>query len=232
MQTKKRVIVLSGAGMSAESGLKTFRGAGGLWEGYRVEEVATPEAWEEDPELVLRFYNERRQQLRQVQPNAGHAALCRLEIGYEVQIITQNVDDLHERAGSSDVLHLHGQLMQARSTEDSQCIYELGDQDIAIGDLCALGSQLRPNIVWFGEMVPAISTAAEMVRQADILIVVGTSLAVYPAAGLVYDAPQQALRYYIDPQPAEVPGLGDFEVISENAARALPELVERLLDLT
>lgn len=229
MHSKQRVVVLSGAGMSAESGLKTFRGAGGLWEGHRVEEVATPEAWAEDPERVLRFYNERRQQLRRVQPNVGHQALADLELAYSVQIVTQNVDDLHERAGSTAVLHLHGELMQARSTVDPALIYELEGRDIALGDTCTHGSQLRPNIVWFGEGVPAIGPATQIVEQADILMVVGSSLAVYPAAALVHDAPKYARCYYVDPSPAEVPGMGAFEVIAEKAASALPQLVEKLL---
>ena len=190
----KRVVVLTGAGISAESGLQTFRGPDGLWEGHRVEDVATPEAWAANPGLVLEFYNQRRRGVRQAQPNAAHLALVDLEGAYDVRIVTQNVDDLHERAGSSNVLHLHGEVRKARSTRDSSLIRDLDDSDIHLGDLCERGSQLRPHIVWFGEMVPAMDEAVELVAEADVLLVVGTSLQVYPAAGLVFEAPRRARR--------------------------------------
>lgn len=227
MKFKPRVVVLSGAGMSAESGLQTFRGAGGLWEGYRIEEVATPEAWEANPELVLRFYNERRQQLRKVQPNVAHHALVELEQAYDVRIVTQNVDDLHERAGSTHVLHVHGQLMQARSTEDDTLVYDLQERDIELGDCCELGSPLRPHVVWFGEMVPGIVEASSLMATAEVLIIVGTSLVVYPAAGLIHDVPAQARRYYIDPEPSAC--VGRFECLKMTACEALPGLVRALL---
>jgi NAD-dependent protein deacetylases, SIR2 family len=187
----KRVVVLSGAGISAESGLQTFRGADGLWEGHRVEDVATPEAWAADPGLVLEFYNKRRRAVREAEPNVAHRALVDLERAYDVRIVTQNVDDLHERAGSSQVLHLHGEVLKARSTRNPRLVWHLGERDIKLGDVCELGSQLRPHIVWFGEMVPAMDDAVELVAEADVLLVVGTSLQVYPAAGLVFEAPKK-----------------------------------------
>ncbi|MGB0257031.1 MAG: Sir2 family NAD-dependent protein deacetylase [Coraliomargarita sp.] len=171
-----KIVVLTGAGISAESGLKTFRDAGGLWEGYRIEDVATPEAWFDAPDLVLEFYNMRRRQLYEVEPNAAHRALVELEKHHDVHIITQNVDNLHERAGSSQVLHLHGELDTARSTDDESLLIELHGRDIELGDKCPKGSQLRPHIVWFGESVPMMSEAERIVRQADVLLVVGTSL--------------------------------------------------------
>ena len=205
----KRVVVISGAGISAESGLKTFRGADGLWRGYRPEEVACPEAWRRNPGLVLDFYNERRKAVREAQPNAAHRALVELERAYDVRIVTQNVDDLHERAGSSSVLHLHGEIRQARSTQDPTLVTHLGDGDIELGDTCTLGSQLRPHIVWFGEMVPAMEEAAEMVGEADVVIVVGTSLVVYPAASLVFEARKDARRIVVNPEiPEAVAGAG------------------------
>ncbi|ADE55457.1 Silent information regulator protein Sir2 [Coraliomargarita akajimensis DSM 45221] len=227
-RVKLKVVVFSGAGMSAESGLQTFRGAGGLWEGHPVEAVATPEAWDRDPALVLRFYNERRRQLRQVKPNAGHLALAALEANYDVHVVTQNVDDLHERGGSTRVLHLHGQLMQARSTVDEACITELKGRDIELGDRCVRGGQLRPNIVWFGEAVPAIERAIEIVRSADILLVVGTSLQVYPAAALVHEARAARRRIYVDPHADAASLAGNFERFSLKAAECLPSLVEEL----
>ena len=181
----KKLVVLSGAGMSQESGLKTFRDMGGLWEQYRVEDVASIEGWYRNPELVMNFYNERRKQLFETQPNAGHFAVAALEKDFDVQIITQNVDDLHERAGSTKVLHLHGELRKVRSTADPDLVYTLDHWELKFGDKCEKGSQLRPHIVWFGEAVPAFYDAIPMVEAADILLVVGTSMQVYPAAGLV-----------------------------------------------
>lgn len=200
----KKLVVLSGAGVSQESGLKTFRDMGGLWESYDVSEVATPEAWERDPNLVLRFYNQRRKQLYEVEPNAGHLGIADLEKWFDVEVVTQNVDNLHERAGSSKVLHLHGELMKARSTIDPFLVYELDHWALDIGDTCEKGSQLRPHIVWFGEGVPELPKAIKIVEQADILVVVGTSLAVYPAAGLVgYVKPGTPL-FVVDPNRPEV----------------------------
>lgn len=225
----KKIVVLTGAGMSAESGLKTFRDHDGLWHDHRVEDVATPEAWERNMELVLQFYNERRKNLMEARPNAGHLALVRLEEKYEVQIITQNVDDLHERAGSSNVLHLHGELKKVRSTADPDLVFELQGWELNKGDLCPKGSQLRPHIVWFGEPVPLIMDAAEMCTLADILIIIGTSLKVYPAAGLVHYAPMPAPKYYIDPAAADVSTVARLEVIRKTAGEGVPELVGRLL---
>lgn len=226
----KRVVVLSGAGISAESGLQTFRGADGLWEGHRVEDVASPEGWAANPALVLDFYNQRRRAVRAASPNAAHRALVDLERAYDVRIVTQNVDDLHERAGSSHVLHLHGEIMLARSTRDPRLIRHLGEADIHLGDRCELGSQLRPHIVWFGEMVPAMDKAVDLVGRADILLVVGTSLQVYPAAGLVFEAPKRARRIVVNPDiPDEVSGPA-FEVFAKPATVGVPEVVVELLN--
>ena len=195
----KKLVVLSGAGMSQESGLKTFRDMGGLWEQHRVEDVASIEGWYRNPELVMNFYNERRKQLFETQPNAGHFAVAALENDFDVQVITQNVDDLHERAGSTKVLHLHGELRKARSTTDPELVYTLDHWELKFGDKCEKGSQLRPHIVWFGEAVPAFYDAIPMVEAADILVVVGTSMQVYPAAGLVNYARQGVPVFVIDP---------------------------------
>ena len=224
-----RVVVLTGAGMSAESGLKTFRGADGLWEGHRIEDVATPEGFARDPETVLEFYNVRRTQLAGASPNEGHRALARLESAFEVSVVTQNIDDLHERAGSTNVLHLHGELTKARSSRDPSLVREIGYDRIEPGDLAEDGSQLRPHVVWFGEMVPALSEAAELVRGARVLLVVGTSLAVYPAAGLVHEAPPGCRCVYVDPAPDASAWLPGFECLAENASVGVPTVVERLL---
>ena len=225
----KRVVVISGAGISAESGLKTFRGADGLWRGYRPEEVACPEAWRRTPGLVLDFYNERRRAVREAVPNAAHRALVELERGYDVRIVTQNVDDLHQRAGSLSVLHLHGEIRKARSTQDPALVTHLGDGDIHLGDRCDLGSQLRPHIVWFGEMVPAMDEAAALVAGADVLLVVGTSLVVYPAASLVFEARKDARRIVVNPEiPEAVTGAG-FEAVAKPATVGMPEVVNGLL---
>lgn len=202
--TRKILVVLTGAGMSAESGIPTFRDAGGLWEGHRVEDVATPEAWVRNPALVLDFYNQRRRKLAQVAPNDGHLGLARLQERFDVRIITQNVDDLHERAGSGRVMHLHGLLTQARSThagigEAGNAVIDIGYRDIAPGDKCPLGSQLRPHVVWFGEDVPMIGPAIELAANAGIFVIIGTSLAVYPAAGLIDCVPRDAPVFLIDP---------------------------------
>ncbi len=195
----KKLVILSGAGMSQESGLKTFRDMGGLWEQYRVEDVASIEGWYRNPELVMNFYNERRKQLFETQPNAGHFAVASLEKDFDVQVITQNVDDLHERAGSTKVLHLHGELRKARSTVDPDLVYTLDNWELKFGDKCEKGSQLRPHIVWFGEAVPAFYDAIPMVEAADILVVVGTSMQVYPAAGLVNYVRPGVPVFVVDP---------------------------------
>lgn len=221
----KKCVILTGAGISADSGLKTFRDAGGLWEGYRVEDVCTPEAFARNPQLVLDFYNTRRRQAREALPNAAHSALVRLEPYYDVSIITQNVDDLHERAGSCHVLHLHGELNKLRSTVDEAEIIEwAGDQTMADAD--SKGRPLRPHIVWFGEDVPLFPRAVDIVRGADIVLVIGTSLQVYPAASLLHYAPPHAERYLVDPHPH-----ADFsiEVVPKKAAEGVPPLVNDLI---
>ena len=196
---KKKLVVLSGAGMSQESGLKTFRDMDGLWENYKVEDVASIDGWHRNPKLVMEFYNQRRKQLLDAKPNAGHFGIAELEKWFDVNIITQNVDDLHERAGSSKVLHLHGELRKVRSSIDPSLVYTLDGWELKMGDKCEKGSQLRPNIVWFGEAVPAFYDAIPLVEKADIFVVIGTSLAVYPAAGLVNYAKPVAPVFVIDP---------------------------------
>ncbi len=225
----KRIVILTGAGMSAESGVSTFRDSKGLWQNHRIEEVASPVAWERNPEMVLEFYNQRRKQLFEVEPNAGHYALVRLEEKYEVQIITQNVDDLHERAGSSQVLHLHGELKKARSSADPYLIYELNHWELKLGDLCEKGSQLRPHIVWFGEAVPMIEAAVKLSTTADIFLVIGTSLVVYPAAGLINYVERKVPKYYVDPKASWVSGISGMQIINDKASIALPKLVDNML---
>ncbi len=227
--SRKKIVVLTGAGISAESGLKTFRDADGLWENQSVYDVATPEAWQRNPDLVLEFYNQRRRQLLEVQPNKGHEALVELEKYFDVQIITQNVDDLHERAGSTNVLHLHGELFKVRSTREPSLIYDW-KKDLRKGDLCDLGAQLRPHIVWFGEMVPNIEPAAEISRTADIYLVVGTSLAVYPAAGLINYAEYHVPKYIIDPGKPEVYDVPNVYFIQEKASVGAPYLAAKLIE--
>ncbi len=202
----KKLVVLTGAGISAESGIKTFRGSGGLWEGYDVMEVASPEGWQKNPELVLDFYNQRRRNVLDSQPNGAHYDLANLETRYNVQIITQNIDDLHERAGSKNIIHLHGEILKSRSTVDEKMVFEMTSDRIEVGDLCPQGSQLRPHIVWFGESVPLIEKAALHVAEADLLLVVGTSMEVYPAAGLSQMAPQNCPVFLIDPNPSHTAG--------------------------
>jgi NAD-dependent deacetylase len=226
---KQKIVILTGAGISADSGIQTFRGANGLWEGHRIEDVASPEGWRRNRELVLDFYNLRRRQLLTVEPNEGHKALVELEKKYHVVVITQNVDDLHEQAGSSMVLHLHGELLKARSTLDESLIYDW-DKDIKIGDKCERGSQLRPHIVWFGEMVPRMEDAALITESADIFIVIGTSLQVYPAASLLHFAPSHIRKFLIDPHADELPSkVENLRVIKANATKGVPELVRLLL---
>ncbi len=224
----KKLVVLTGAGMSSESGIKTFRDSGGLWEEYDVREVATPEAWKRDPELVLRFYNARRRQLAGCMPNEGHKGLVLLEKYFNVQIITQNIDDLHERAGSSRILHLHGELTKARSTSDPGHIYHIGYNDIRIGDTCVHGSQLRPHVVWFGEAVPMMDEAVHITAGADIFVVIGSSLNVFPAAGLVQFAPSGASLWLIDPKEVGVPVNRKVEVIKEKAGKGVEILAAKL----
>jgi NAD-dependent deacetylase len=227
---KKRVVVLTGAGVSAESGISTFRDSGGLWERYNIMDVATPQAWERNQDLVLEFYNQRRKQLHEVEPNAAHYALTVLEEKYDVIIITQNVDDLHERAGSKNVIHLHGELKKVRSTVDENLVYELEGWELKKGDSCEKGSQLRPHIVWFGEEVPLIPKAAEICTSADIMIIIGTSLNVYPAAGLVEYAPRGIPVYLIDPAEVNVSHLHGAVVIRDRATTGTVQLVNQLLE--
>ena len=226
----KKTVVLTGAGMSAESGIKTFRDADGLWEGHDVMEVATPEGFRDNPELVLEFYNQRRRQLKEVTPNQGHKNLVKLEEEYEVCIVTQNVDDLHERAGSSNVVHLHGELRKIRSTKYPHLIYDHED-DIILGDLCENGAQLRPHIVWFGEAVPMIEKAAELVEKADIVVIIGTSMQVYPAAGLVDFIGPDVPIYFIDPNPNFNPNSysNEISIIQKGASAGTEELIEKLI---
>lgn len=231
MTMKKKLVVLTGAGMSAESGIATFRDSDGLWENHPVEQVATPEGFAADPELVLRFYNMRRRELLKVKPNEGHYGLVELEKHFDVHIITQNVDNLHEQAGSSDVLHLHGELMKARSTRNESLIYELtaDNIDINIGDKCELGYQLRPHIVWFGEAVPMISDAAELAEQADVFVIIGTSMNVYPAAGLLGYIGRNVPAYLIDPKDVHT-GQYDVVHIKRGASEGVKVLTEILLE--
>lgn len=227
----QKIVILSGAGISAESGLKTFRGAGGLWDGHKVEDVASPNAWQLNPELVLNFYNDRRRELLTAAPNKAHLALVQLEKAFDVSIVTQNVDDLHERAGSTKVLHLHGELLKSQSTLKESLIYDCNN-DITIGEKCELGSQLRPFIVWFGEAVPMLDNAIAEVMEADKIIIIGTSLQVYPAAGLVSFAKRGCEIYYIDPLPANSSALDiaiDVSYIHGKASIELPKLVASLL---
>lgn len=228
--SKKKIVVLTGAGMSAESGLKTFRDSNGLWEGHDVMEVASPQGFARNPELVLDFYNQRRRQLLEVSPNAGHHALVDLEKHFEVSIVTQNVDNLHEQAGSSHVVHLHGELFKVRSTRDETHVLEW-KKDLILGDVDANGYQLRPHIVWFGEMVPMMETAAQITQLADILIIVGTSMQVYPAASLANYVTGQTPIYFIDPKPNVRPSdFGNLTIISQTAAEGVPTLVNHLFD--
>lgn len=228
MPDQHKIVVITGAGISAESGLATFRGSGGLWEGYDINEVATIQGWEKDPEKVLNFYNLRRKQAVEAQPNIAHEAIANLENWFEVVIVTQNVDDLHERAGSQNVLHLHGELKKARSSNNPANIIDIGSKPIKFGDLAEDGSQLRPHIVWFGEMVPMIESAAIEVSVADILIVVGTSLVVYPAASLINYAKSGIPKYIIDPSEPELWDKSEWVHYKENAGTGVSKLAEKL----
>jgi NAD-dependent deacetylase len=229
----KKLIILTGAGISQESGISTFRDAGGLWNKYRIEEVASPVAWERDPQLVLDFYNMRRKQLYEVEPNDAHVALAELEKIYDVQIITQNVDDLHERAGSTKVLHLHGELKKVRSTANDDLVYTLPGWELKLGDLCEKGSQLRPHIVWFGEFVPNIMIATSMVKEADVFVVIGTSLKVYPAAGLLQYVPSRVPKWLIDPEAEPMQYLQNLTVVREKATTGVRRFIDQAYpDLT
>lgn len=226
---EKKIVVITGAGISAESGLATFRDAGGLWEGYDINEVATVEGWRKNPENVLSFYNLRREQAAQAKPNAAHKALAELEEYFDISIITQNVDDLHEKAGSKTVLHLHGELRKARSTKDPSLVVDIGSKPIKLGDLASDGAQLRPDIVWFGEMVSMIEPAIEEVATADILMVVGTSLMVYPAAGLIDYSKPGIPKYIIDPSNPQLYDSAGWEHYKENAGTGVKKLADKLI---
>ena len=224
----KKLVVLTGAGISAESGIKTFRDADGLWEGHNVMEVASPEGYAKNPELVLDFYNQRRKQLLEVSPNKAHLNLVELEKYFDVDLITQNVDDLHERAGSKKVLHLHGELLKVRSSIDENIILDWS-KDLILGDLCSKNSQLRPHIVWFGEMVPMLDTAIEITEQADILVIIGTSMQVYPAASLINFIQQNIPIYFIDPKPSvNENGFNNLKIIKDIASCGTIELIKLL----
>ncbi len=229
MPNKKKLVVLSGAGISAESGLATFRDSGGLWEGYNIKDVATPEAWNKDPERVLEFYNLRRKQASEAVPNSAHQGIAELEANFDVTVVTQNVDSLHEKAGSSNVLHLHGELTKARSTKNEQLVIDIGGDPIKLGDVASDGAQLRPHIVWFGEMVPMLEEAASVVSKADILVVVGTSLVVYPAAGLVNYAPPESSKFIVDPSNPELYSFEGWKHYKENATTGIKKLKEELI---
>ncbi|HET6243217.1 MAG: NAD-dependent deacylase [Bacteroidetes bacterium] len=227
--TKKELVVFTGAGISAESGIKTFRDSGGLWEEFDIYEVATPEAWNKNQKLVLEFYNARRKQVLSAIPNAAHLALVQLEQKFNVNIITQNIDDLHERAGSKNVLHLHGEINKARSTIDPLLIYPIIGHEIKSGEICEKGSQLRPHIVWFGEEVPEMEQALKFVKKADIFIVIGTSLNVFPAASLIYNTRSSAQTYLIDPNAGNFDKLPKLKVIRENACKGVCILADLLM---
>lgn len=224
---KKNIVVLSGAGVSAESGISTFRDSNGLWENHAIEDVATPQGWRKNPKLVLEFYNQRRRQLNDVSPNVAHFALAKLQEKHNICIVTQNVDDLHERAGSQNVIHLHGELRKVRSTLNPSLVYKW-TEDVHLGDKCARGSQLRPHIVWFGEAVPMMDIAANIVAAADVLIIVGTSLQVYPAAGLMYVARPNIPIYYVDPHPATDNLPKNVKVVKMTATEGIPKVIEML----
>lgn len=227
---KKRLVVLTGAGISAESGLKTFRDSDGLWEGYNIMDVATPEAWERNPDLVQQFYNERRKQVLSAEPNEAHLILAKLEDNFEVFIITQNIDDLHERAGSTQITHLHGIITFSQSDLNPNLLYPVNGDTINIGDFCELGSQLRPHVVWFGEAVPMIETAAALCEQADVFMVIGTSLVVYPAAGLIDFVPKHVPKYIIDPKIPSVSYVQNIIKIEKSATAGLKEVYHLLIE--
>ena len=225
----KRLVVLTGAGISAESGIATFRDSGGLWEGYDVMEVATPQAWDKNPKLVLEFYNMRRKDALEASPNNAHILLAKLEEHYEVKIITQNVDNLHERANSTNILHLHGELFKARSTTDPTLIYTINGGELNLGDNCEHNSQLRPHIVWFGEEVPEMINAIEIVQKADILLIIGTSMVVYPAAGLINHIRPKTPIYVVDPGKPEM-DTNNLTFINKKATIGVAEVYQQLVN--
>ena len=224
----KNLVVLSGAGISAESGIPTFRDADGLWEGYDVMDVATPEGWQRNPARVLEFYNQRRKRALEVKPNRGHEVLAELEKHFEVTIVTQNVDNLHERAGSTHVIHLHGSLFESRSSIDESLVYPIGGWELNLGERCAKGSQLRPNIVWFGEMVPLMDAAAQLASSADVFVVVGTSMVVYPAAGLIDYVPIDTPKYVVDPKLPNLLHIPNVVGIEEKASIGMEKVLAAL----
>ena len=226
----KNLVVLTGSGISAESGIKTFRDSGGLWEGYDIMEVATPEGWSRDPELVLDFYNQRRKQALYAQPNEAHLILSELETYFNVIIITQNVDNLHEKAGSSRIIHLHGELFKSRSTLDETLEYDIEGWELKIGDLCEKGSQLRPNIVWFGELVTMMEVAVRETLKSDIFLVVGSSLVVYPAAGLIDYVPDKVPKFIVDPKMPDVINRPNQYLIEEKASSGILKVKDILLE--
>ncbi|WP_421943708.1 SIR2 family NAD-dependent protein deacylase [Pedobacter sp.] len=225
-----KLVVLTGAGISAESGLKTFRDSDGLWEGYNFYDVATPEAWDRNPELVQNFYNERRRQVLAAQPNLAHKLLAELESNFHVEIITQNIDDLHERAGSTKVTHLHGVITKSQSCKNASLTYLIDGSEIEMGQLCELGSQLRPHVVWFGESVPMIEYAAQLCQNADVFAIIGTSLAVYPASGLIDFVPKSIQKYIIDPKTPDVKRYNNIFNIEDTAVNGVEKLKNILLN--
>lgn len=225
----KHLVVFTGAGMSAESGLKTFRDSDGLWENYRIEDVATPQAWQKDKSLVLDFYNQRRVQCLKSKPNAAHYALAELEQNFKISIITQNIDNLHERAGSKNVLHLHGEITKSRSTIDSGLVYDIHGPYLNLNEKCAKGSQLRPHIVWFGEAVPLMENACHIASTADIFVVIGSSLVVYPAASLIEYAPAEIPKYIIDPVVPNVLHIENMHPIKATAVKGMEQLMKTLM---
>ena len=228
---KKKIVVFSGAGMSAESGIKTFRDTGGLWEEYKIEDVATFDAWLKNQDLVLDFYNQRRKQVMEAQPNAAHLLVSELQKQFDVQVITQNIDDLHERAGSKKVLHLHGEIMKSRSTTKNELVYELNHWEIKAGDVCEVGSQLRPHIVWFGEDVPEMEKATALAEEADIFITIGTSLNVYPAANLIHVVKDEIPKFLLDPGDFNLDYIKNLTIIKANAIEGMKVLSKKLNEL-
>jgi NAD-dependent deacetylase len=228
---KKKIVVFSGAGMSAESGIKTFRDTGGLWEEYKIEDVATFDAWERDQNLVLNFYNERRKQVMEAQPNEAHKMVAELQKHFDVQVITQNIDDLHERAGSKKVLHLHGEIMKGRSTAKQELVYPLKHWEIKAGDLCEVGSQIRPHIVWFGEAVPEMDKAGELAAKADIFITIGTSLNVYPAANLIHVIEGHIPKFLVDPGDFNLDYIKNLTIVKATAVEGMKILTKKLNEL-
>ena len=229
--TKKKLVILTGAGMSAESGIQTFRGAGGLWNGHDIMEVASPEGWHANQKMVLEFYNARRKNALEAKPNSGHIQLAELEADYDIHIITQNVDNLHERAGSSNILHLHGELFKIRSTKDENLVYDLDGWELNEGDNCELGSQLRPHIVWFGEAVPEMENAIQIAKSAEIFVVIGTSMAVYPAASLINFVDPGVPKFIIDPSIPSLYNIDNLNAIEKGAGEGVKELKQKLKEL-